>query len=157
MNMKSAFAKLLVMGVCLSIVEGVESGLMVELRKAEDAMVVVEEGEVATCEITSVSGIGGATLIRRGDVWPGRVVVRLKLKGLEQIQLSNGGVWVEGFLKKPLRVPYWGAEARSGKPPLGTMELLIVEEEGWIEIVVPAEFMTDGSTRVELRWVDFFR
>ena len=52
-------------------------------RKSADQIKVAVENDTATFDVTSPSGIGGATIALTKGNWPKSVVVRLHLHGLE--------------------------------------------------------------------------
>src|SRR5262245_61188945 len=58
--------------------------------KAEDAVTMQSEAGKVVFLVRSVSGIGGAVIERTGAKWPEAVVLKLQLKGLENLVLANG-------------------------------------------------------------------
>ncbi|MEI6808584.1 MAG: hypothetical protein WCN95_07660 [bacterium] len=131
----------------------------VELKKAEDSAVMTSTHNSTVVSITSKSGIGGARLVRIGDVWPTRLTIRLHLKGLESLRMENGVIHFNTFLKSPRQVPYWKAGKNDGRPgaPDGTLEVNLQKTEEFIEIVVPGELTAENPTEIGLGWIDFFR
>ncbi len=49
------------------------------------------EKDIATLDVSSPSGIGDATVTLTKGKWPTTVVLRLHLRGLESVAVSNGG------------------------------------------------------------------
>src|SRR4051812_20580161 len=66
----------------------------VTTRKADDTVEVTGDSDQTVFGIRSRSGIGRAVIERTGDGWPKAVVVRLHLKGLENLRVSNGSAEV---------------------------------------------------------------
>ena len=62
----------------------------VTTRKADDRVTVGLQGDRAIFTVTSPSGIGGATITREGERWPGSIILRLHLRGLERLRIGNG-------------------------------------------------------------------
>ncbi len=131
----------------------------VELKKAEDSAVMTSTHNSTVVSVTSKSGIGGARLLRSGDVWPTRLTIRLNLKGLESLRMENGIIHFNTSLKSPRQVPYWkvGKNDRRPETPDGTLEINLQKTEEFIEIVVPAELTAGNPAEIGLGWIDFFR
>ena len=60
-------------------------------KNTDDQVSVQIEGESAIIDIQSPSGIGTATIQLESGVMPGKVILRLHLKGLEEIRVSSDG------------------------------------------------------------------
>ncbi len=136
-----------------------EPAFRVELLKAEDSVAIAVASGDTTVTITSRSGIGRALFVRTGEEWPRRLVVRLKLKGLESLYIASDTFRCRVSLQGPQRVPYWkvGSGDRDADTPEGMVEVNLVRTDGGIDVVVP-ELMTRGNPRtIRLEWVDFFR
>jgi len=97
-------------------------------------LLVVELPDTVRVEVRSTAGIGRATLERGGARWPQHLVLRLHLAGLEGLELVAGADTVRHS------VP-----SSHGPPP-----------SGWYEVTVPPELL-QGSNRLALQWVDFYR
>ena len=107
-------------------------GIVVVLKKAEDAASVTAQREGVVVAIRSKSGIGEARLVRRGRAWPKRVTLRLGVKGLESLRMDDGGA---------LRFEM----SRKGPTPHG------------VALDVPARLLQRNPKEIALAWVDFFR
>ena len=100
-------------------------------------------------EIRSGFGIGsGKVRLNRGG-WPANIVVRLYLKGLEGLTLSNG---TKSYKREDLKVLLFDLE---GKPIKKGRYLL--EKKGYYEAVVPRELLGPRLKELEISWVDFYR
>ena len=111
---------------------------------------------------------------RTEDKWPNPVVMRLHLKGLENLRIANGMVTLEAAVSshaEKLRVriwkdkkedalldsksPYW-MEIRSigndGKPTN-----VIPLRDGYFEKQLPKAFLEDNSKAIVIHWIDFYR
>src|SRR4051812_16486742 len=69
-----------------------QTPFQVKSRKAHDRVLVRFQGDRTLITVTSPSGIGGATITRQGERWPGGIVLRLRLSGMERLQIRNGQV-----------------------------------------------------------------
>lgn len=146
----------------------------VTTRKAEDTVAAGGDRERTTFDVRSPSGIGRAVIGRTGAAWPKGVVVRLHLKGLENLKVSAGTVavgaavgvrdgklevrqWVPGQDETPLapedprrlavRVLGKDGKAAAGVPLDG----------GHVEVTLPAAFFRDNPKSLTVEWVDFYR
>jgi hypothetical protein len=160
---------------CAAMADEPRIALEVTAHKAEDRAVVRTTGDHATIEVSSPSGIGGATLRRKGERWPTTLIVKLGLHGLEQfrvedgestltVMVSSGGdrrttVTLREKGEEEIRVDrdgaYW-AEVRfvdgQGRPTRANHE-----RDGTIDISLPQQFYSRNRPAVTLKWVDFFR
>ncbi|MFH1265436.1 MAG: ThuA domain-containing protein [Planctomycetota bacterium] len=142
------------------------------MRKPEDRVTehVTDGGTVFS--IHSPSGIGSATIAQQS--WSDHVRLRLHLRGLEGLTISNRSVTlkvsvlshsgnprhlgvVEDGEKKVAKKgsPYW-TEIRAfdgkGKPVQG-----LPEEGGYFEIELPAALFTSKPKSLTIDWIDFYR
>jgi len=147
----------------------------VTTSKQGDSAKVTPGDAKATVVITSRSGIGRATVRRTTDKWPTKIVVQLRLRGLEMFSVTDGKVklatsvlshsghmrllhvWKDGKEGPQLKKssPYWtdirslDDEGRSvkGLPPDG----------GYFEMALPNALFKDNPESLSLRWIDFYR
>ena len=141
----------------------------IKCSKNGDAITVKTEGDKTILDITSLSGIGGATIERKAEHWPDRLVLRLRLLGLESLAISAGSVKLIGGHLKQLSLwkgdkegpevtrnsPYWmdiTAMDADGKPAMGWPG-----EGGWLEMTIPKALLTDQAKTLTLGWIDFYR
>ncbi|RCS43916.1 hypothetical protein DTL42_18175 [Bremerella cremea] len=130
----------------------------------------LQHAEATIFDITSEKGIGTATIHRTADHWPGQVLVRLHLKGLESLQVSNAkGVFewslASGGDHQQTTTYQSGREHSTLAPPsLLYTEVKIVGgnasiplEGGYFEVPLPAPLFADNPSEITLRWIDFYR
>ena len=136
----------------------------VTTRKADDTVEVTGDPDRTAFGIRSRSGIGRAVIARTGDGWPKAVVVRLYLRGLENLRLSNGSAEVRAALgvrdgkvearqwkgdkaetplaaDDPLRLAVRVLD-KDGKPAAGRPP-----DSGHVEVTLPAAFLADTRSR----------
>lgn len=144
-------------------------GFEITTKKTADRVEVQTQGGATTWTITSPSGIGAATLATRTGKWPEKIVLRLRLKGLEKLTLSNGTMTLaasvlshsghptllhrlDGGQEQPVDKagPLWFEIKMVGgnKVPL---------KEGHFELVVPPALFRDNPKSLKLEWIDFYR
>jgi hypothetical protein len=147
----------------------------VTTRKPDDRVLTHTPGDQVIFSVTSPSGIGGATITRVVERWPAVIDVRLRLRGMEWLQISNGTVtlsasvassadhrtmlWLSDGVQKEAPVnrgsPYW-TEIRilddQGRPAKG-----IPLKDGVFEITLPPPLFASNAPEMRLDWIDFFR
>jgi hypothetical protein len=153
------------------------SAFDIKCRKKDDAVgVSTEVGGRTVLGVTSPSGIGGATVERKADRWPDELVLRLHLRGLEDLRLACGDVTLRASVLSHSGNPrmlhvrrrgeeegpelgrddrYWGdirAFDADGKPIDG-----LPQEGGWFEMAVPRALLPEREKTLSLEWIDFFR
>ena len=68
----------------------------IKTKKPADQVKVKLDKDSATLDVSSPSGIGGATITLAKGKWPTTVIVRLHLSGLESFAISNGKTKLTG-------------------------------------------------------------
>ena len=151
-----------------------ETTLDIKTKKAEDYVNVKIKNDTATLDVSSQSGIGGATITLSKGKWPTTVVLRLHLGGLESFAVFNGKIKLTGSVlshsgntrlldvvedgkekKVEKGSPYW-MEIRgfdsTGKPVKG-----LPDKGGYFEIALPKALLEGQPKSLELGWIDFYR
>jgi hypothetical protein len=142
-------------------------------RSDDTAEVRVEKGRTVFA-VKSAFGISQAVIERKDEKWPGAVVLRLYLKGLESFRASNGKttlnaaasiqdgkpqvrLWKDGKEDDRLdeKSPFWmdiRILGSDGKPadriPL---------KNGYFEMTLPRAFFEGNPKAITLNWIDFYR
>jgi len=148
--------------------------LEISVRKPADRVEVRYEGTAAVLDVTSPSGIGGATVrLPTGDL-PRTVFLCLHLRGLESLRMSDGkatvAVSVLSHSGNPVLVhldkggqrevkvapdgPYQpgvkvvGPDGKPGGIPL---------QDGYFRVEVPKALLEQRPAVLNLEWIDFYR
>jgi hypothetical protein len=146
----------------------------ISTRKADDTVEVTGDADRTAFDVRSPSGIGRAVVDRTGDAWPKVVVVRLHLKGLETLKVSNGTVAVgaaAGVRDGKVEVRQWTGDKdetppaaddplrltiraldTAGKPAAG-----LPLDGGHFEVTLPAAFFRETPKALTVEWIDFYR
>lgn len=160
-----------------------ESNSVIEVvtQKPDDAAEVSLEDGRAVIDVTSASGIGGLTATLAAGEWPEDVVVRLRLRGLESLEIRYGDVTITTGLAStgnpvPLmlsvtgpnvavqsaspsadiyypRITVNGAEATSPEAELS----FPLPPNSAIEVSLPAHFFRETYPSFSVSWIDFYR
>ena len=158
----------------LAAVDDPPARFTVTTRKADETVAVGGDRERTTFDVRSPSGISRAVVERTGDAWPKAVVVRLHLKGLENLKVSAGAVavgaaagvrdgkvearqWTPGKDETPLAeddprrlvIRVFGKDGKTAaRIPL---------DGGHFEVTLPAAFLRDNPKSLTVEWIDFYR
>ena len=140
----------------------------IKAKKPTDQIKLKVEQDTATLDISSPSGIGGATITLAKGKWPTTVVLRLHLRGLESFSASNSKIKLSasvashGGNPKRLYLTEDGKEKQpeteikvldaAGKPVKG-----LPDKGGYFEIRLPNALLEGQPKSLELGWIDFYR
>ncbi len=141
-------------------------------KRSDDRVEVKSENDKVVFDVRSPFGISSATIERTTEQWPEKVLILLRLKGLENFKLSTGNLkleasvsspngdarlWKDGKEDPPLdsKNPYWmgiKVMGSDGKPtkvnPL---------KDGYFEMQLPKKFLEGNPKSFKLEWIDFYR
>jgi hypothetical protein len=157
----------------------------VTLDKSDDSATVTTEDGRAVIDVTSAGGIGGLTAT--AGAWPEEVVVRLRLRGLEGLEIRYGDVTIATGVSSSgqpaaltLSVVDENGVVQSASPsadiyypdilavtpdettvvgPLAANErpAFPLPEGSAFEITLPPAFRQSGSAAFSVQWIDFYR
>jgi SAM-dependent methyltransferase len=145
----------------------------ISLQKERDSVSVTRQDDSVIYSVHSVSGIGGATL-RWWNRWPSKVVLRLYLRGLESLTVSNGQVELRASVASHSGNPTQLSIRRDeGESPVeqdatastkigvfdsdGNAIAGLPEEGGYFELVLPAVLLEGQPKSLTVQWIDFYR
>jgi len=168
MKMKTA-AVLLAMVLVPSMIEA--EGLTafdIKTNKAADQVAVKFEKDNATFDISSPSGIGGATISLTGGKWPAKMILRLHLRGLESFSVSCGRLNLTGAVASQSGNPKHVHLTEDGKEKEPGTEIKLLDAAGkpikglpghggYFEITLPKALLEGQPTSLTVAWIDFFR
>lgn len=140
-------------------------------RDNDRAEFKLEKNQV-TFVLRSPFGISSAVIERTGENWPKGVVLRLHLRGLESLKVSNGQttlaaavssqsgkvrIWKDGNEATPLNIesPDWMPVRLIGSDGKQTRSVPL--KDGYFEIKLPARLFDTNPQSITLQWIDFYR
>jgi hypothetical protein len=138
------------------------STITVATRKPDDRFELTALPGRETLTIRSPSGIGGARIERVGDRWPDRLTVRLRLKGLESIKVSNGTAIVSGSasVQGEPRPRLSLARDDQRAQPIDKSSPFFVDiraiDDGF-EFDLPKALFESSPKSMTVEWIDFYR
>jgi len=160
---------------CAGVPVNAQSGepvFVVTTKNKDDQVDIQYENSVAFIDVYSPTGIGSAILELESGTMPGNMILRLHLKGLEELRLTSSQTSIEASVSNsdPSDIHQRIIAASSDSPLLPDhpmwMKIEIVTEqaekkipleEGYFEITVPKEFILKAGNSFEIQWTDFFR
>ena len=134
---------------------------------------IVATAEQTTVEIRCERGIDGCELKRLQETWPANLVLHLRLRGLESLQVTQGNATLEWSVRSS--APHESTcTYKSGKrvskqsppDPLYTAVQLITAKEntpagipldGYFAVTIPGKFLESNPERLRIQWIDFYR
>lgn len=166
------FFVMLFMSGCMSDYITVSTKLMGR-GKSGDVVTVLEDGVIDIC---SMSGIGELELTPASGEWPATIVLRLHLRGLESLRISNGKFTVvtsvssspphkqlcEVFSDNGKRETivtedsdYWMQLRAVNKKESANLEIPLVD--GYFEVILSKIIFDDNLETIFVQWIDFYR
>lgn len=143
----------------------------VVVKRADDKVEVKTMDGTTTFSVRSPFGIGNAVIKRVEPNWPERVSLRLHLKGLEGLKVSNGKVELVAEVsgtdnKRYLQKSSEGKILNLTKPPVNEIQAVgsdgkpsrdVPLEGGYFEVRLPNDLFQDNPKSIRISWIDFYR
>ena len=143
-------------------------------KRADDRVEFVNRDEQTTISVRSPFGIGSAVVTRVADAWPERMALRLRLKGLENLKVSNGKTEFVGELVGADKRRFLRAAVDADRKELPDFAKLSECEiravgsdgkpskqvpliDGYFEVQLPRMIFADNPKSITIHWVDFYR
>ena len=111
-------------------------------------------GDTVVFDVTDKFGIGSATVRLLEGSWPGKVLVRYHLGGLEGASAAVDGKLLLDSRKDPRGALGIRMLDKKGRPLAGKY---LLKKEGYYEARIPRSALPDGACELKLTWVDFYR
>ncbi len=145
--------------------------------KGDPQIVFSTTNEELLVDITSPTGIGSAEIEKTAGQWPGQIVLRFHLQGLEEMHFHYGDTTLqvnvvnhganpvtetvsrngETETLQPgnlLNAQYWmGVEILNADGSPGAIPL----NNGYIDVTVPPDFFRSKESTFTISWIDFYR
>jgi hypothetical protein len=136
-------------------------------------LTVSTEGESVIIDVHSKSGIGNANIDLASGARPEKIVLRLHLTGLEELQLSYDQTTITASVSsrdsrnvlQSLATHDEGERSITPENPFW-LDIAIVSDQatpnlpldqGYFEITLPEGLLTEADRSFSIRWVDFYR
>jgi hypothetical protein len=114
--------------------------------------------EMLLIDVTSPTGIGGAAIEKTAGQWPPRIVMRLRVKGLEGFKFRYADTIIDVSVSSHGDQAVREESNTSGTLQPGDMEWIAVTPgEGYFDLEAPANFLKSGENQFTIEWIDFYR
>ena len=112
-------------------------------------------------DITSPTGIGSAAIDKTAGQWPPKIVMRLRVTGLESFRFRYAGtvidVSVSSHGDNAVREVYEQPGKKGTVSPGDPYWIAGAPGEGYFDLEAPAGFLTSGENKFTIEWIDFYR
>jgi hypothetical protein len=109
-------------------------------------------------DITSPTGIGGATIEKTGGQWPPKIIMRLRVKGLESFKFRYADTTIDVSVSSHGDNTVREESSTNGPLKPGDLEWITVTRgEGYFDLAAPASFLDSGANQFTSEWIDFYR
>ena len=143
----------------------------VTAKNADDAIAILDEDSQTVIDIHSDFGIGSASFELVSGSMPDTLLLRLHLKGLEDVRIISAETTVAASISSSgvLRTQNQRKISGSGDQIIWSFDPLwlridivsdsqkIPLEDGYFEIILPSEFLRKAGNSFEIAWIDFYR
>ena len=177
--MKRSYLQIILLSFLLTSCAGLpvnaqseEPVFVVTTKNTDDQVDIQYENGVAFIDVHSSTGIGSATFELESGNMPTEMVLRLHLKGLEELRLTSTQTSISASVSNSdasdIHERIIAASSDSpllpGHPLWMKIEVVssqaekkIPLEEGYFEITVSKEFLRKAGNSFEIEWIDFYR
>ena len=136
------------------------------------------EGQAAVVDVRSRRGIGGGTIVLPDKNGPRKIILRMHLRGLENLRISNDDIEISAsvlshgdnrILQQARRLAAGTGKAEALKkadPHHLTIEIVdraakagrkIPVQDGYFQITLAPVLLKGSGKTLRLHWIDFYR
>lgn len=132
--------------------------------EAGSAALTFSDGH-ALIDVTDAHGINGLTATAAEGQWPGQITVRLRLRGLERLEIHYGPYTIATGLSSNnspdpppvLHVADENEKAKEIPDPDSIYIPDISRTDDGFDITLPAHFFQGKYSAFSMQWIDFYR
>ncbi|QDU80484.1 hypothetical protein Pla110_22140 [Polystyrenella longa] len=147
-----------------------ESPFEITTEHTQDNVEVSVAEKSVIISIHSPFGISQSIIERKTEHWPEKVILRLYLKGMEHLKITNEKVvleaavsstdvrlWMNGKEDLPINAqsPYWMDIRKVGKDGKPVSEIPLTD--GYFEMELPKAMLKNNPKSITFNWIDFYR
>jgi hypothetical protein len=112
-------------------------------------------------DIASFTGIGAAEVEKTSGQWPPKVVMRFRLKGLEESRFTYGQHTVEVHVASTAEHAVREFLVNQGQvatlSPGSPYWMNVTSATGHFDVEAPPDFLKSAETKFKIEWIDFYR
>ncbi len=117
--------------------------------------------ETLLIDIVSPTGIGSTAIEKTAGQWPGTIVMRLHLKGLENFEFKYGANTIDLAVSSQNNQAVHEVLTQPGKmatlSPGDPYWIAVAPGQGYFDLQAPADFFKSGENKFTIEWIDFYR
>ncbi len=155
---------------CASAVD--ESPFRITTKRDDDRIGVTFRDDKAVISVHSPFGISQAVIERKDKKWPDSITLRLHLKGLEGLKISDGKITLEAAVSTQDCTARLWEDGREDSPldsgNHSWMEIRLIDkdgkqtkgiplDDGYFEMQLPRTLLEGNPTSITINWIDFYR
>jgi hypothetical protein len=129
--------------------------------KGDPGITFSTAGDMLLIEVTSPTGIGSAAVEKTSGQWPGKIVMRLHVKGLESFTFRYADVRIDASVSShgdnAVSEAYQQSGTSGAAAPGDPYWIAIAPGEGYFDLEAPADFVKSGEDKFAIEWIDFYR
>ena len=129
--------------------------------KGDPVITFSTTNDMLLIDITSPTGIGGATIEKNSRQWPPQIVMRLRVKGLENFKFRYADTTIEVSVSShgdnAVREVYEQPGKKGTVSPGDPYWIAVTPGEGYFDLEAPADFLKSGENKFTIEWIDFYR
>ncbi len=144
-----------------SSASNVRADYMAVPLKGDPLVTFSTTNDTLSIDIMSPTGIGSAAIENTASQWPGAIVMRLHLKGLEQFAFKYGDSSIDLSVSSQNHQAVHEVLTQPGK--MATLSLgdpywiAVTPGQGYFDLQAPADFFKSGANKFTIEWIDFYR
>ncbi len=166
------FAILVFKDPCVGFYE--PSKFIIKTKKTDDKVTIQIEKNLVSFVVLSPSGISQAIIERNEEKWPESVLIKLKLKGLENFRATNEKEILQAAVfstGNPHKIRVW--KDNDEKVTLDSKNSSYIDirilnstghptdqiplEDGTFAVRLPKVFFKNNPKSITISWIDFYR
>jgi hypothetical protein len=141
-------------------------------NRPSSQVTVSHEADSSIFEIYSDNGIGSASVRLVSGDWPGSILMRFHLQGLESLQFSYDDIMVDLSVNSQNMILQSVTSTSGTNEPIDKdsdfwMPVIFLDGEGMaekrptaggvIEVEAPSDFLKESASEFAINWIDFYR
>lgn len=126
--------------------------------KGDPVITFSTTNDMLLIDITSPTGIGGATIEKTSGQWPPKIVLRLRVKGLESFKFRYADATIDVSVSSQGNNAVREESSVTGPLQAGDPEWIeVTRGEGYFDLQAPPAFLQSGESKFTIEWIDFYR
>jgi hypothetical protein len=129
--------------------------------KGDPTITFSTAGDMLLIDVTSPTGIGSAAIEKSSGQWPGRIVMRLRVKALESFTFQYADIRIDVSVSShgdnAVSEVYQHSGTNGKVDPGDPYWIAVRPGEGYFDLEAPADFVKSRENKFTIEWIDFYR